>query len=90
MYLAEKIKLLQFKIDQIEYNWKYCECSGKDCPCDLKMEIDDLPDDDIPDLDKLLDDFLKDLLDKLGNRECNVNATLSQVVGRGGMVDNDM
>jgi len=41
------------------------------------MEIDDLPDDDIPDLDKLLDDFLKDLLDKLGNRQCNVNATLS-------------
>ena len=54
------------------------------------MEIDDLPDDDIPDLDKLLDDFLKDLLDKLGNRECNVNTTLSQIVGRGGMVDNDM
>lgn len=33
LYLGEKAKLLQFKIDQIEYNWNYCECAGPDCPC---------------------------------------------------------
>lgn len=42
----------------------------------------DLPDnkwlDDLgKDLKDLIKDYLNDLLDKLGNRECNVNSTLS-------------
>ena len=55
----------------------------------------DLPDhkwlDDLgKDFKDLIKDYLNDLLDQLGNRECNVNSTLSQIVGPGGFVDNDM
>ena len=39
------MKLLQFKIDQIEYNWNYCDCAGKECPCAQKAPITDLLDD---------------------------------------------
>ena len=34
--------------------------------------------------------YLNDLLDKLGDKEYNINTTLSQIVATGGIVDTDM
>ncbi len=100
-YLTEKLGILKSQIRLNQRKFKdLCECRGKEgCECDVAPEAE--ADKEGADVEKKVDELKEELIEKLRHEKAavlekisrntvNVNQTMNQMIGNGGVVDKDM